>query len=208
MAHNLVPNCELPMNAKIVLLLLEQDCLLKRGIFPSLPSPYMLYAGFAWSYLFLCLIVRSSSLWSGFLKLIIWGAGMSTELEEEIVKGLQLTLCPEGERSGAVSIRLVPSVLFWAPVWSGSIPHSFPKDWGLLTLIFYSLLIKFGDASPTQNKCCKSFFLACFCFIFCLCVCDPWGGSYLVLQHTWNHPPVWNSDSLKAEITLECGVRV
>lgn len=60
-----------------------------------------------------------------FLKLIIWGAGMSNLLGEEI-KGLQLTLCPEGERSGAVSIRLVPSVLFWAPVWSGSIPHSFP----------------------------------------------------------------------------------
>ena len=50
---------------------------------------------------------------------------MSTELEAEI-KGLQLTLCPEGERSRAVSIRLVPSVLFWPPVWSGSIPHSFP----------------------------------------------------------------------------------
>lgn len=59
------------------------------------------------------------------LKLIIWGAGMSTELEAEI-KGLQLTLCPEGERSRAVSIRLVPSVLFWPPVWSGSVPHSFP----------------------------------------------------------------------------------
>ena len=39
------------------------------------------------------------------VKLIIWGADMSSELEE--MKGLQMTVCPKGERCGALSTHLV-----------------------------------------------------------------------------------------------------
>ena len=131
------------------------------------------------------------------VKLIIWGADMSSELEE--MKGLQMTVCPKRERCGALSTHLVlASWLFRQCTTFFSL-----YDW-------YSThcLIK-SDASPTQNKCCKSFFLACSCFVllFASVYVTHEKASHLVLQPHLEPPTCMKSDFWELRLHFECGVR-
>lgn len=180
-----------------VLLLLE-DCLLKKGIFPFHCLRFICCMCRFCLIIFIPLPhIREVQFMVWFpLSLIIWGAGMSTELEEEIRFAINFV-------SRKVKVELWASVLFHPSCLGSCLVRQYATffslyDWGLLTLIFYSLLNKIWCLTYSKQML-KSFFLACFCFIFCLCVCDPWEASYLVLQHTWNHP-LYKSDFWKLRL--------